>query len=416
MNKKLVAAALGLAFAAPVFADASNVTVYGRVHQAVVNQKYDGANGVASGSNVALENYASRLGVRGVEDLGGGLAAIFAYELAISTDNSTASGLSAARHSYLGFKDSAWGTFVAGTQDGGNDSQAPLYNQAQTFLGTVNNNAGDFATVGATGVLPSLTSSVSTVNNPTTTTVVNTVGGLVPASAINREQRTSNSFGYAGNIAGVAVSVRHALGGTNDVQNSVGGIRENDLRSTEVAANYKVGALEIGGGYQRLDRSAGQQTAATAAGVTSVKSVFQLGSKYTYGDLTVGGLLAQVKLEQPTAAGRDDKNSQFGLHGDYKIGKGGVYAFYAKAEREDIAANAETSQAQLAYYYDLSKRTRLYTGFNRTRFDAGNGVAASTSASTSTATGVTTTTNVAAVASGLNRDADSFVVGVRHNF
>jgi len=384
MNKKLVAAALGLAFAAPVFADASNVTVYGRVHQAVVNQKVDAANGVAAGSGAALENYASRLGVRGVEDLGGGLAVIFAYELAVSTDNSATTGLSAARHSYLGFKDSKWGTFVAGTQDGGNDSQAPLYNQAQTFLGTVNNNAGDIATVGSNGELTTIAGAAN-----------------IPTSAINRTQRVGNSFGYAGNIAGVAVTARHALGGNNDVQNSVGSIRENDLRQTEVAANYKIGALEIGAGYQNVDRSAGQQTLATAPGTPSVKNVFQVGSKYTYGDLTVGGLLAQVKLERATAAGRDDKNSQFGLHGDYKIGKGGVYAFYAKAEREDLAANAETKQAQVAYYYDLSKRTRTYVGFQRTTVESGN-------------SSITYLGNPTVAGSSL--DTDTFVAGLRHNF
>jgi len=402
MNKKLVAAALGLAFAAPVFADASNVTVYGRVHQAVVNQKVDAANGVAAGSGVALENYASRLGVRGVEDLGGGLAVIFAYELAIGTDNSANnssttgtpnSGLSTARHSYLGFKDAKWGTFVAGTQDGGNDSQAPLYNQAQNFLGTVNNNAGDLANVG----------SVTSLANGTATN-----GSFAGAAAITRTQRASNSFGYAGNIAGVNLSVRHGLNGANDGQlsNTAPGIvvpgtlasRENDLRETEVAADYKIGALVVGAGYQKVSRSSGFDAAAAAAG-GQINNVFQLGAKYTFGDLTVGGLYGRVKFSPfapAAAAGRDDNNAQFALSADYKIGKGGVYGFYGSSERENIARDAQVNQAQVAYYYDLSKRTRAYAGFNRSQVEQGK--------------------NGAGVSNGPDLNTDTFVAGVRHNF
>jgi predicted porin len=373
MTKKLLAAALGLAFAAPVFADNSNVTLYGRVHQAVVNQKYDGATGQSPGSNVALENYASRLGVRGAEDLGGGLSVIFGYEFGVSADNSTASGLGAGRHSYLGVKTN-YGTFMAGTLDGGSESVAPLYNQAEKYLGSANNNAGDLANVGGGGELLA-------------------VGVAAPQAAINRTQRTGNSFGYKGKFAGVEVIARHALGGANDVQNSgtppvVGVSRENDFRSTEIAANYKIGALEVGAGFQNADRSSAQQNllGTTAA----VDKVFQIGAKYAVGALTFGGLYARVDLERATGAGRDDVNTQFGLHADYKIGNGGLYGTYAKGEREDIAANAEVKQAQVAYYYDFSKRTRTYVGFNRSKYDGGAGT--------------------------VERDNDAFVAGVRHNF
>ncbi|HEX4917210.1 MAG TPA: porin [Limnobacter sp.] len=403
MNKKLVAAALGMAFAAPVFADASNVTLYGRVHSAVVNQKFDGDNGNASPSNAAIENYSSRLGVRGVEDLGGGLSAVFGYEFGVNSDTG---GFGSGRHAYVGLK-SGLGTFMAGQLDGGSDSVAPLYNQAEKYLGSANNNAGDLANVGGGGEL------VSFVGLNNAGTVASTA---VPQAAINRTQRTSNSIGYKGSIAGVEVIARHALGGTNDDQIGDGSLsgtpaartpRENDLRQTEVAANYKIGALELGAGYQYVDRSAVEQTAATAAGAASVESVFQIGAKYTVGALTIGGLYGQVGLEQSTAAGRDDSNAQYGVHGDYKIGNGGVYGQYSVGEREDLAANAEVSQLQIAYYYDFSKRTRTYVGFNRTSLETGaggfraNGVIGAAPA---------------AVGANLELDSDSFVVGLRHNF
>ncbi|HEX4878257.1 MAG TPA: porin [Limnobacter sp.] len=388
MNKKLVAAALGMAFAAPVFADASNVTLYGRVHTAIVNQSTDNATGIGSPSNGAIENYASRLGVRGVEDLGGGLSLVFGYEFAVNSDTG-GFGATSGRNAYVGFK-SGLGTIVAGQLDGGSDSVAPLYNQAEKYLGSANNNAGDLGNVGGGSELVSFAAATA-----------------IPQAAINRTQRTSNSIGYKGNVAGVEVIARHALGGTNDAQagsNPAGTPRENDLRQTEVAANYKIGALELGAGYQYVDRSGVEQAAVNAANAAgAVESVFQIGARYTVGALTVGGLYGQVGLEQATAAGRDDSNAQYGVHADYKIGKGGVYGQYSVGEREDLASNAEVNQLQVAYYYDFSKRTRSYVGFNRTTLESGAGLTG-----TSFRGGV--------LAANTDVDTDSFVVGLRHNF
>ena len=209
MNKKLVAAALGLAFAAPVFADSSNVTLYGRVHQALDHQSTSAPTG-DTGGNFALEDVSSRFGIRGTEDLGGGLSAIFAYEFSVAADANAGVG---GRHSYIGLKGS-WGTFVAGKQDGGNESVAPLYTQA-SLTGGVSNQGGPLTTIG--GGVASLANNV----------------------AISRTQRTDNSFGYKTSIAGVALEARHALRGTNDQANNTP-VKENGVRETEVAATYKV--------------------------------------------------------------------------------------------------------------------------------------------------------------------------------
>ena len=225
MNKKLVAAALGLAFAAPVFADSSNVTLYGRVHQALDHQSTS-SNAGDTGGNFALEDVSSRFGIKGQEDLGGGLSLVFGYEFAVSADNNT--GVSG-RHSYIGMK-GAWGTFVAGKQDGGNESVAPLYTQA-SLTGGVSNQGGPLTTIGGGGT------------------------SLGNGVAIDRVQRVDNSFGYKTNIAGVAIEARHALtagdnlntlsvgavGNNNNANNTP--IKENGTRQTEVAATYKVGAV-----------------------------------------------------------------------------------------------------------------------------------------------------------------------------
>jgi len=376
MNKKLVAAALGLAFAAPVFADSSNVTLYGRIHQTLDHQSNEVA-GVDRGGNFVIEDASSRLGVRGVEDLGGGLSAIFAYEFGVNTDevadnrvgtpsaanpNGVANGPMTTRHAYLGLK-GAYGLVVIGSQDGGNDSQAPLYNQA-SLIGSVSNNGGPLTTVGGTNA------------------------GV--AQAIGRDQRVGNSIGYATTIAGVQINARHALAGTNDAaNNAVGAPKENDTRSTEVTANYKIGALSIGGGIQSVDAQTVTQNALNAT--AGVERVVQAIASYNFGTFSVGGLVAQKSLFSANPANGEDSNTEFALSATLPLNaNSGVFGLYADAERNDLAAPADVTQAQIAYYYDFSKRTRTYVGFNRTDNEV--------------------------KATGAETSQDNFTIGLRHNF
>ena len=356
MNKKLVAAALGLAFAAPVFADASNVTLYGRVHQALDHQSTStGANDV--GGNFRVTDVSSRLGVRGVEDLGGGLKAVFAYEFAVDSDNGA--GITGGRHAYLGLQGS-YGTFLIGQQDGGNLSQAPLYNQA-SLIGSVSNNGGPLTTVGSNNV--------------------------ASAQAITRNQRTGNSLGYTNNIAGVQIDARHALTGTNDLNNNTAaGIKENGTRETEVAATYKVGALTIGGGLHLFDQQGTDPT--TAA---SPERLIQGVVSYNFGTFTLGGLVAQTKLYGTNAANGQDDNTEVAVSGTLPLSaNSGLFAIYADSERNNLAAPTDVTQAQVAYYYDFSKRTRTYVGFNRLTSEV--------------------------QATRVESDQDNFTIGLRHNF
>ena len=384
MNKKLVAAALGLAFAAPVFADSSNVTLYGRIHQTLDHQSTD-IGGVESGGNFVVEDASSRFGIKGQEDLGGGLSAIFAYEFGVNTDTNAQNAVSASgpavavpgtvtttgtsdsplstRHAYVGLK-GAFGLAVIGSQDGGNDSQAPLYNQA-SLIGSVSNNGGPLTTVGST-----------------------TAG---TAQAITREQRVGNSFGYAATFAGVQVNARHALGnGTNDAANNVGAAnKENDTRSTEFAATYKVGALTVGGGLQSIDSQERTQNALNAT--AGIEQVIQGVATYNFGSFTLGGLVAQKNLYSANPANGEDSNTEYAISATLPLSaNSGVFGMYADAERNDLAVAADITQTQVAYYYDFSKRTRTYVGYNRLSSEA--------------------------QASGVEADQDNFTIGLRHNF
>lgn len=384
MNKKLVAAALGLAFAAPVFADSSNVTLYGRIHQTLDHQSGETRTGGVTnqaGGSFVVEDASSRLGVRGVEDLGGGLSAIFAYEFGVTTDevadnavdvgaaNPASNSPMSTRHAYLGLK-GAYGLFVVGSQDGGNDSQAPLYNQA-SLIGSVSNNGGPLTTVGGGGAITSNT------------------------WAIQRQQRVGNSFGYAGNFGGVQINARHSMQGDNDQSNNTAtAVKENDFRATEIAATYKVGNLTVGGGFANFD----QQELNNPLGVTDIERTIQGVATYNFGSFTVAGLVAQNSYEANNAANGEDSGIEYALSATLPLtANSGLFGMYANSERYDLVNEArENTQAQIAYYYDFSKRTRTYVGFNRVESE----VEASTTAA-----------NV-----GNKTERDNFTIGLRHNF
>jgi len=82
--KKIALVAAMAAIAAPAFAQ-SSVTLYGRINTTVESKKV--AN---SDRTVSVDNNSSRFGLKGVEDLGGGLKASFVLESGFSSDTGVA--------------------------------------------------------------------------------------------------------------------------------------------------------------------------------------------------------------------------------------------------------------------------------------------------------------------------------------
>jgi predicted porin len=85
MKKMILAAALAAAFSSAAYAQ-TNVTMYGIVDAGIAYKK----NGNPAGNTVSMESgqqSGSRLGFKGREDLGGGLAAIFTLESGFNIDD-----------------------------------------------------------------------------------------------------------------------------------------------------------------------------------------------------------------------------------------------------------------------------------------------------------------------------------------
>lgn len=115
MNKKLIALAIAGASVAPAaMAQTANpVTLYGRVYLTLESvEAKSGSSPVARRSRV--EDQSSLLGVRGTEDLGGGLKAFFQLETAFRADQ--AGTAFATRNSAIGLQ-GGWGSVLMGRWD-----------------------------------------------------------------------------------------------------------------------------------------------------------------------------------------------------------------------------------------------------------------------------------------------------------
>jgi predicted porin len=104
--KKVLTLAIAAALVAPVAAMADS-TIYGKAHM-IVQSVDDGTDSVWSTDSVA-----SRVGVKGSEDLGNGLSAVYQFEFGVNPD---ASSTLSNRNQFVGLA-GGFGTFLAGRHD-----------------------------------------------------------------------------------------------------------------------------------------------------------------------------------------------------------------------------------------------------------------------------------------------------------
>jgi predicted porin len=132
-KSKLLAAAIGAAFALPMAAQAqTNVTVYGKLYPDFYHANTTAplaggshtstlgptATGGPATNVTAMDSPNSRLGFKGTEDLGDGLKAIFQLEMGFSSDTGAASDSSApfSRNTFVGLS-GGFGTIRLGNMD-----------------------------------------------------------------------------------------------------------------------------------------------------------------------------------------------------------------------------------------------------------------------------------------------------------
>ncbi|MCV2350040.1 porin [Paucibacter sp. Y2R2-4] len=300
MKKSIVALAVLGSFAG-VAAAQSSVTLFGVVDAAA---RYTEANGKHVYSLASSGNTTSRFGVRGVEDLGGGLKAGFWLESEVATD-SGAGGSSTgfwARRSTVSLISDSMGEVRLGR-----------------FKTVTKLAIEDFDPVAATGLGSAFN-------------LHSKLGTSVDMS------RSDNQIAYTlpANLGGVYGGVDIAAGeGTNAFNKSIGG-----------RVGYKAGAFNVAAAY-------------TEFGVNDKFKLTVLGGSYDFGIAKVMGTYSQTKF---TAHTQDIYNLSVSapVFGSGLVWVSGTYAEYDKGGAAK-ALTGKAGQAAAGYVHNLSKRTALYT-------------------------------------------------------
>lgn len=326
MKKSLIALAV-LAASGAAMAQ-SSVTLFGIVD---TNVSYlDGVSN-AAGTNTESKygigtsgNATSRLGFRGVEDLGGGLKAGFHLEGEIFGDDGNASGFNFKRRSTV----SLAGGF--GEVRLGRD-QVPSYTK---FI--------SYDVFGQVGIGQFMGWSNWDGNNQTTANNNNDANGI----------RSSNMISYyTPNFSGFTAGLGYGFDEKADTTNSkkgryVGGYVAYDNGPLSVALSYdESSALTLGA------------ITGVSPAVNGVdRNRLTLGGSYDLNVVKLNAILQQTKDDVP--GGSERKVNAYMLGASAPVGAGEVKLQYALYDQKAIDSKAH--QISLGYVHNLSKRTAVY--------------------------------------------------------
>jgi predicted porin len=305
MKKSLLALAV-LGFAAGSVAAqssvANHVTIYGLIDMSVNSMHSD-----TTATKVTLDSgklLGSRLGFKGSEDLGNGYSVEFKLENGFNGDTGSAGqdGRIFGRQSYIGLNGD-FGALKVGRQ------WIPAY----MALGAI-----DPLEVGMAG----------------------DASVFLGANVFDIEYRTSNAVNYTASSHGVSVVLSYGLGEVTG--NS--------------AANRQLGYV-LGYASGPLNAVLTQHTINDATGTGSARATIA-GATWNFGPAMAHLAFDVDKSKAAGATTYDKKNALVGV--SVPLGAGKVRLDYIHQD-DRMATDLDAHQTALAYTYDLSKRTTLYT-------------------------------------------------------
>ena len=319
----------------------SSVTLYGVLDDSIqyINNNNVGGHNKSSIGLAAGNLQGNRWGMKGTEDLGGGLKAIFQLENGFSPNNGTLGqgGKMFGRQAFVGLQSDQFGTVTIGRQ------YDPVVDLVQAV--TADNYWGSTFTT--------------------------------PSDVDNNDNssRTNNAVKYTSNVySGFQFEGMYAFGG---VAGSTGA-----GQTWSGAATYSNGPFSIAAGYIRMDNAytAASRAAGDPAGwnstsdgtfnsinapFASAKSIgiASVGAQYVIGPITTG-------LRYSNAQYKPDGNSSFSSTERYNVGAGFVnYQLtpaallglgYTFTHGSGNGESASYNQVSLGGDYNLSKRTDVY--------------------------------------------------------
>ncbi|WP_343670558.1 porin [Paraburkholderia heleia] len=341
MKKTLMVAALTGVFATAAHAQ-SSVTLYGLIDAGITYSNNQGGHSAWQATSGTING--SRWGLRGAEDLGGGLKAIFTLENGFNIDNGNLGqkGRMFGRQAFVGLASDQYGAVTLGRQyDSVVDYLAPLSNTGTQYGGTIAAHPFD-------------------------------------NDNLNNSVRFNNTVKYSSvNYAGFK------FGGTYSFSNST---QFANNRAYSFGATYNYAGLNFAAAYLHANNDINNQqfNAATFSGAqagdytfgAARQSTFGGGVNYTFGPATAGFVYTQTQLGSainisPTQSGTANGINLHGNSVRFQNFEGNIR--YALTPALSLAGaytytrtnfgggvNPNYNTVSLQSDYALSKRTDVY--------------------------------------------------------
>jgi len=342
MKKNLIVTAvatLAASFATAASAQ-SSVTLYGLVDAGLtyVNnvQNHTGDGQKASSWGVTSGNLnPSRWGLRGAEELGGGMKAVFTLENGFNIANGTSDGRQFGRQAYVGLSTAQVGTLTLGRQ---NDAVAD-------FLGPLS----------ATG----------------------TWGGTYFAHPGDIDNLDGNAFRINNSIKFVSENYAgFTFAGAYGFSNSAGSFAAN--RAYSLGAGYANGPFKFGAAYTQANGFDSNTAGAITENVvpqdialaqqTARLRTFGAGGSFSTGPMTFGAVWTQTRsdnnsevvLDTSSVANNYEINGRYALTPALSLGAAYTFSYIKTQDPLEDSRRVRRHQFGLQTDYALSKRTDIY--------------------------------------------------------
>jgi predicted porin len=393
MKKSLIA--LAVMAAAGAASAQSSVTLFGIVDATVSHYSVSGGQ-----HNTILTNSgynSSRLGFRGTEDLGGGMAASFWLEAGLNNDNGSngtsntnntlgggtgGGGLTFGRRSTVSLS-GGWGEVRIGRD------------YVPTFWNT--NLFDPFGTngVGTTLIQKAKTSTLS----PTLVPFANTPAGTLTEVAAQDPNavRASNMVQYflPANLGGIYGQASY---GFSEVAN--GG---DAGRFVGARVGFGQGPFNVAIAYGRTSGS--DAVNATILQTTPDVSDWNVGGQWDFGMARVMAAYDRTKFSNGFGVTPNSTLKGWQIGALVPVGPGEIRASYSREKLDVAGADPRADQWAVGYVHNLSKRTALYATYARIKNKDGAALPISASLPQSTA-----------VLPVINSTSTGFDLGIRHSF
>ncbi|WGS42939.1 porin [Burkholderia sp. JSH-S8] len=338
MKRTLIVAALSSVFATAAHAQ-SSVTLYGLIDAGITYTNNQGGHSAWQQSTGSVNG--SRWGLRGTEDLGGGLKAIFTLENGFGINNGTLkqNGREFGRQAFVGLAHNQFGSLTLGRQ----------YDSVVDYLGPLS----------LTGTQYGGTQFAHPFDNDN----------------LNNSFRINNAVKYQSvNYNGLQFGALYGFSNSSSFANN---------RAYSFGASYNFMGFNVAAAYLQLNNNVnGLAQAVSDPGAVAGDWTFAAarqrtwgaGLNYTFGPATAGFVFTQTRLTDSVAisAGQSGVTGGVGLAGGVRFNNyelNGRYALtsalslagsYTYTDGRIVGQSPNWHQFNLQAAYALSKRTDVY--------------------------------------------------------